>query len=346
MIILGAILFVPLVGWTLVRSSSGHLADVAWEAAARRLKGHFSPGEMRAAEPKSRSIEAEVDGVVVVVDHHLPMVNDPSVVHTRVTAKASAPQDFRLKVFRAKDWAELARAVGVEDVPLGDERFDRAFIVKASDPEAAALWLNAAVRKRLWTAASARFWLKRGKVETVVAGLVTDPAKLVALVRAVAAFADGRQRIVRSWSKLAKRHGGSVREQPERWATLELRRDGVPVVVDTRKIGDHHYTDARAEVATDTLEPFVLANDRHSFQSTLPQAELAGLPEGYDLFARRPDTLQTQLDSELMHRIAELAPAKVRVAHDAVTVTRAGITTKRTDIERAIDLAVSLARAG
>lgn len=113
--------------------------------------------------------------------------------------------------------------------------------------------------------------------------------------------------------------------------------------VDTRKMGEEHFTFVSGRVVGARLEPLVLANRPHFYHSTMPKAPSADAPAGYELWAAEPAPALAQLTPAVRALIAAQQPAKVRVAEDEVTVTWPGIATDAAEIERAMRLCASLA---
>src|SRR5690606_29245380 len=102
---------------------------------------------------------AVIDGISVTVDSVGGIDG-----HTRVRATSSAPSHERLKIYATDALSPLARAVGVEDVSVGDAAFDERFIVKGNDAEFVRMWVNAAVRKRISRVPDYQFELKSCRV--------------------------------------------------------------------------------------------------------------------------------------------------------------------------------------
>ena len=323
----------------------GKQTDEAWETAAEELGGSFRGEQRELFSSQPRHIWADVRGVAVEVDHYTVRTNNSSTTYTRAKARAKAPTDFKLKVSQSGMFSDLARAVGFQDVPVGDPEFDETFVIKSSDPEAAKMWLNAAVRKRIWAASEFSFTLKNNRIEAIHAGLVREPEDLIALIRAVAAFANGRQRITNSWKKLADKYDGEIKPIARRWATLELSFNDVPITIDTKKIGDHHYTTLTARVVGARVEPFVLATDPHLYQSTLPKADLPETPVGiaYELWSAEPATAVKHLSAAICEQINAVSPAKIRADREEIIITLDDIVVKRSALEEAMTLAVALA---
>jgi hypothetical protein len=322
-----------------------------WQQAAHELGGTYS----RAAGAEStRTIRCQIGGVDVTLDHYTTNVGHDDTTYTRVRAAAALAPEHRLRVFRAEAWDRLARAVGVEDVPTGDAEFDDDFIVQASDSELAALWLNRAVRKRIRAAPEYMFTLRKARITGSRDALEDDPAALVAAANAVAALADGRQRVLRAWKRVARAHGGDVQPVAQRWARLRAEVDGVAVEVDTRFVGapssqrageapSGHITVVEAARHTRNLPAFAMAREAHLYGSAMPLAEVEGIPDGYLLWTEAPRQVLDGLDGETRFMLDDVGPAKVRVDDDRVRLSLRGVVVDRRELEGALTLAARLA---
>lgn len=319
------------------------MLDEVWEQSALRLDGQYVPRQ----RGRGRSIIAKREGREIQIDHQHMHVGDKSTVHTRIRCAAEGPPELKLRVTPAGGFSGLARAVGFEDVPVGDADFDAEYVIKASDPEIAPMWLHRAVRKRIQAVPDFRFKLERGRVEAVCPYVVDEPSLLVKAADAVVALADGRARLVRAWRKLAREHGGGeVERVPAGWARVAIDVDGVPVTVATRDLRDRHFTTVTAETIGRPLPAMVLTHERHLHEAVLPHVPDASTPPGYALYCHEPDRYPQLFDQGVLDAIASLEPAKVRLDPDRVTVLLPGVELRRRALRPAIALAARLAGRG
>ena len=82
-------------------------------------------------------IEAIVEGVSVVVDHYSVSHGKSSTSYTRITAHAEGPGDFKLRLQKEGALASIGKALGAQDVVVGDPTFDETFVFKTNDEELA-----------------------------------------------------------------------------------------------------------------------------------------------------------------------------------------------------------------
>lgn len=315
-----------------------------WAAVAERLGGDFIPGEQRFWGPGSpASITATIDAIDVEVDTFTRGSGKNKRTYTRVRAAATAPKEVSMKVYGEHAFSGLARAVGFQDVEIGDAEFDDAFMIKASDEVFAKEWLNRTVRKRISRAGDYAYQLKGGRVTAELAGVDEDGRRLAAAMSAVAAFADGRHHVVRELRKLAKQLRGKAKKEPRRWASLRADVDGVPVTVDTLEHGTTHFNVATAQVVGAKLTPLVITNDPHEFSPTLPAAEMPDLPAGYGAWTVDPQRAAAQLTESVKKSIRDLQPIKLRVDDERVRVYLVGICPPVAEMHAAVKLAATIA---
>lgn len=317
--------------------------NAVFAAAAEALEGDFEPGVFAWLGNDEPKITAKVGRAVVEIDIRVQGSGKNKRVYTRVRCRATAPREVAMRVYREGLFSGLARAVGFQDVPVGDPDFDQAYMVKASDEMFASAWLNRTVRDRIGGAPEYGFELKRGWVTAEKHGYEDEAQDLVQAAKAAAAFADGKHQVVRSFRKVAKQLGGKAKKLKKGWASLEAEVDGVPITASHEEHGRAHFTVVTASAVGAKLTPFVLTNDRHEFSATLPKAEIPDLPDGYASWTHEPERAAKALDEAIKARIDDLQPIKVRVDEERVKVFLVGIDPPSREMIAAARLASMLA---
>ncbi len=320
-------------------------ADRVWEQAAEELEGELVLGERHWHGRDPRLLYATVERIQVKVDHYTVRSNNTSTTYTRMAAKARGPAGFELRVYRTTALSGIAKARGFQDVATGDRAFDDLFIVKTNKPSLVDAWLNATVRKRISKAEEYEYALKEGKVEAIRTGLETSVSNLVDAVRATAAFADGRQRVVKVWSRIAEDlEGGEVRKIKGGWLRLEGSLGGVPVRLATRVLSGEHFTYARARIAGAKRARFSLGREHRLSEQELPPAPFEGVA-GMELRTADVDGATRRLDTATLARLEALEPDLVDVDEEHVTVSWLGVETGKRTLRSMLELATSLATA-
>ncbi|NUO48967.1 MAG: hypothetical protein HOV80_08940 [Polyangiaceae bacterium] len=139
--------------------------------------GLFTPGSMR--------IEGTSDDVRLSVSTYTRQSrsDDTQTTYTQVHAVAPFPLELEASVYAEHLFSGIGKALGFQDVSVGDRAFDDVFVVKA-DAEAAALeLLTPEVRRALLKAGDmVRLEYKAGDVSVSWEGEEIDPGNLGRMV--------------------------------------------------------------------------------------------------------------------------------------------------------------------
>jgi hypothetical protein len=90
----------------------------------------------------------------------------------------------------------IGRALGIQDITVGDADFDERFIIKSNDESFCRARLDAELRGMMLAAAEYAFELGDGKVTATTVGVEIDARVLEHAARAVARLAGGRRRLL------------------------------------------------------------------------------------------------------------------------------------------------------
>lgn len=69
----------------------------------------------------------------LTLDTQVVSTGKVTVVYTRMRAPYINPDGFRFTIYRRGFFSDVAKRFGMQDIEIGDEAFDRDFIVKATD---------------------------------------------------------------------------------------------------------------------------------------------------------------------------------------------------------------------
>jgi hypothetical protein len=273
------------------------------------------------------------DSLTLVVDHTKVKVEKRFDWRVTLSAAAQAAKSWRLKVFPAGEPRWLSRVTSFENVETGDSAFDHAFVVRSPDADFARAWLNPTVRKHVRWASRYELTLDEGKVTATIDQPETSPRRLVAALRAVAAFCDGRQHVMREWRAAAKRYGAVVRTPHHRWARMTGELDGVSFSVEVQS--SPASTNVYAQLGRAAVPTFTLATDPELFDK--PASEDPRVPAGYHLWTHDATHVV-----RLLARVgfAGQGIASLTGSGQRVLVQLPGICADREALQRAIELAV------
>jgi hypothetical protein len=82
---------------------------------------------------KGDKVQATYGEWTLTLDTYAVSTGKATIVFTRMRAPYVNPEGFRFNIYRKSVFSELAKRFGMQDVEVGDESFDRDFIVKGTD---------------------------------------------------------------------------------------------------------------------------------------------------------------------------------------------------------------------
>jgi hypothetical protein len=280
----------------------------------------------------------------------------------RVTAPAPGGERLELDVHRGHVYP-LGRALGIQDVLVGDPVFDDRFIVKCNDDELARAWLDDAARAAISATGDAyAFQVLDGRVAVTRSGWAPedDAAGLEAALQAAVALAGAGTRLLGRWRSAAERLGGRLVVAGGTWGidgevVLELVHPVARILVDTRfeALGGRGprtlWTRARSPRSPGGVQDrwAVHARERR-FSSTprLPEGQLvgdAGFAARWRCLADDPARLSVRLTPARQMLLRDLAPAAVVGEPGEVTAWLPGFVADPARLSRLADLVAELA---
>ncbi len=111
------------------RKMFGPSRDEVWRQLSTEIQGRFSDGTWL----KGSKVQADHLGWTVTLDTYVVPAGKTYIPCTRVRAPFANPGGFRFTVYRKSVFSGVAKALGMQDIEIGDEAFDRDFIIKGTD---------------------------------------------------------------------------------------------------------------------------------------------------------------------------------------------------------------------
>jgi hypothetical protein len=185
----------PIIAAAAARARAMTQADRAWGPYARSRGMAHRPGREGWAHVQVPRLEGMIDDVPVAVE----LVLGTSDHQTVALAEPAAAVPGHLEVTREGLVAWLTKAFGAQDVVLGEDAFDRAFLVKATPPELAHRLLVPEVQAEMLALPTTRLAYDDGSehshramVVFAVGALVESPGILDRMLRLVCTLARVR----------------------------------------------------------------------------------------------------------------------------------------------------------
>jgi hypothetical protein len=113
-----------------LRKLFGPSKDEMWNLLAEQIGAQFKPGQGWTGRSR---VDAQVGQWVVTLDTFTVSTGKSTVTFTRLRAPFVNRDGFRFTITRSGILNPIARALGFQDVEVGDPAFDEAFVVKTND---------------------------------------------------------------------------------------------------------------------------------------------------------------------------------------------------------------------
>lgn len=120
-------------------------AGEAWSATARTLGMEYSGGGMF----QKRSLSGVLHGNHAFVDTFTRGSGKSSTTYTRYRIHYPHPLGLGLKITQEGFFTGVSKALGAQDIQIGDAGFDQAALIKGNDPKAVTEFLTLARRSRI-----------------------------------------------------------------------------------------------------------------------------------------------------------------------------------------------------
>lgn len=114
---------------TLLRRWFGPSKEEIWRKLSDELGAPFVEGGWCKAD----RVEARHGEWAVTLDTYTQSTGKSTIVYTRMRAPYVNPDGFRFTIYRRGPFSSVGKLLGMQDVEIGDEVFDRDFIIKGND---------------------------------------------------------------------------------------------------------------------------------------------------------------------------------------------------------------------
>ena len=114
---------------SLMRKWFGPSREEIW----RRLSAEIDGDYVKGGFTRPDRVEATHGEWTVTLDTHTVHAGKTVIVYTQMRAPYVNPGGFRFKIYRRGVFSEIGKFLGMQDVEVGNEEFDRDFIIKGTD---------------------------------------------------------------------------------------------------------------------------------------------------------------------------------------------------------------------
>jgi hypothetical protein len=112
-----------------LRGMFGPSRDEVWRQLSTEIQGRFIDGTWT----KGSKVQAEHRDWTVTLDTFVVPAGKVYIPCTRMRVPFVNPSGFRFTVYRKSVFSGVAKLFGMQDIEIGDDEFDREFIVKGTD---------------------------------------------------------------------------------------------------------------------------------------------------------------------------------------------------------------------
>jgi hypothetical protein len=154
----------------------------AWSQFANEVGAEFTQsGFFRASKVLARVKES-----TVTLDTYSVPSGDSSTVYTRMRAPLKNKDGFQFTIFRIGLFSKLDRALGAQDIAIGDAEFDRDFVIRGNnETRVRALFASLRIRQMIQAQRSIRLGVKDSELRFEVQGVIKDVERLKAIFELV-----------------------------------------------------------------------------------------------------------------------------------------------------------------
>ena len=100
-----------------------------WRQLSDQLGAQFVEGGFA----RSDKVQVTHGEWTLTLDTQVVSTGKTTVIYTRMRAPYINPDGFRFTIYRRGFFSDMAKRLGMQDIEIGEEAFDRDFIVKATD---------------------------------------------------------------------------------------------------------------------------------------------------------------------------------------------------------------------
>ncbi|HEY9153272.1 MAG TPA: hypothetical protein VIN60_10335 [Anaerolineales bacterium] len=152
--------------------------DTAWRQFASEIGAEFIEGGLF----RSSKVQAQFKNWMIVLDTYSVSSGDSSETYTRIKTSIQDKDGFWFTIFRTGLVAKLDKALGAQDIEIGDAEFDGAFTVRSNnESKVRALFSNLKIRQMIQMQKSITIAIRKNELRLETRGVIKDVERLKSL---------------------------------------------------------------------------------------------------------------------------------------------------------------------
>lgn len=100
-----------------------------WKQLSNEINGEFTPSNFF----KPSRVKANIDDWTIILDTHTVSTGKSSITYTRLRAPFTNNDGFKFKIYKEGIFSEIGKFFGMQDIEIGDEIFDKKFIIQSNN---------------------------------------------------------------------------------------------------------------------------------------------------------------------------------------------------------------------
>ena len=174
--------------------------DEVWQRLAQEIGADFVKGGLW----KGNKVQVHAKPWTITLDSYAVHTQHSHIEYTRMRAPYVNPEGFRFTIYRKGFFSDMGKALGMQDIEVGDPAFDDAFIIKGTDEvKVVNLFADARIRQLIQGQPEIRLEVKDSEgwfgpafpidvdeLHFQVVGIIKDVPRLKALFDLFAAVLD------------------------------------------------------------------------------------------------------------------------------------------------------------
>lgn len=105
------------------------MKEISWPSFAKLVNGEIKEGKFDASD----MVESIHNGWKICFDYFTLWSSKYCTRLTRVTVPFISNDNFRFEIYEKSIFSSVAKIFGLQDIEIGDEKFDKRFIIKSND---------------------------------------------------------------------------------------------------------------------------------------------------------------------------------------------------------------------
>jgi hypothetical protein len=164
--------------WIVISQMRRRQQNDAWGQFASEIGAEFIEGGLF----RSSKVQAHVKEWTVTLDTYSVSSGDSSEIYTRMKAAVQDKDGFWFTLSRTGLVAKLDKALGAQDIEIGDPGFDQAFTIRSNnESKVRSLFLNLKIRQMIQAERSITLGIRKNALSLETRGVIRDVERLKSL---------------------------------------------------------------------------------------------------------------------------------------------------------------------